>query len=85
MERLINILIIDEKESDRLALREILGGGGNILFGHADTNAAASTEANDIALNVTLIDNVVVEAIPEPASLGLLLLATPLALRRRRA
>lgn len=32
MERLINILIIDEKESDRLALREILGGGGNILL-----------------------------------------------------
>ncbi|MDR0802094.1 adenylate/guanylate cyclase domain-containing protein [Fluviicola sp.] len=32
MERLINILIIDEKESDRSALREILGGGGNILL-----------------------------------------------------
>jgi adenylate cyclase len=32
MERLINILIIDEKESDRLALKEILGGGGNILL-----------------------------------------------------
>lgn len=32
MERLINILIIDENESDRLALREILGGGGNILL-----------------------------------------------------
>jgi class 3 adenylate cyclase len=32
VERLINILIIDEKESDRSALREILGGGGNILL-----------------------------------------------------
>ena len=32
MERLINILIIDEKDSDRSALKEILGGGGNILL-----------------------------------------------------
>lgn len=32
MERLINILIIDEKDSDQLALKEILGGGGNILL-----------------------------------------------------
>lgn len=32
MERLINILIIDDNETDLLALREILGGGGNILL-----------------------------------------------------
>jgi class 3 adenylate cyclase/predicted metal-dependent HD superfamily phosphohydrolase len=32
MERLINILIIDDNETDQLALREILGGGGNILL-----------------------------------------------------
>lgn len=38
-------------------------GGGNILFGHSDTNAGASSDANDTLLNVTLIDNVVVEGI----------------------
>lgn len=32
MERLINILIIDDNPTDQLALREILGGGGNILL-----------------------------------------------------
>ncbi len=32
MERLINILIIDDNETDQLALKEILGGGGNILL-----------------------------------------------------
>jgi len=46
-------------------------GGGNIFFGHSDTNATSSTDVNDYLLNVTLIDNVVVT--PEPASLTLLL------------
>ncbi len=32
MERLINILIIDDIKSDQNALKEILGGGGNILL-----------------------------------------------------
>jgi len=32
MERLINILIIDDNLTDQLALKEILGGGGNILL-----------------------------------------------------
>ncbi|MCC6701950.1 MAG: response regulator [Fluviicola sp.] len=32
MERLINILIIDDNETDQLALREIIGGSGNILL-----------------------------------------------------
>jgi len=52
-------------------------GGGNILFGHSDTNAGASTDANRVALNVTLIDNVKVETveIPEPTSVLLCLVA----------
>ncbi len=32
MERLINILIIDDNPTDQLALKEILGGGGNIII-----------------------------------------------------
>lgn len=32
MERLINILIIDDNRTDQTALKEILGGGGNILL-----------------------------------------------------
>lgn len=51
-------------------------GGGNILFGHSDTNAGSSNDPNASLLNVTLIDNVVVEGIiPEPTSLSLLALS----------
>lgn len=46
-------------------------GGGNILLGHGDTNAGSSTDPNDSILNVTLIDNLQVVAIPEPTSLAL--------------
>jgi hypothetical protein len=57
-------------------------GGGDILFGHSDTNTGSSTDPNDYLLNVTLIDNIVV--IPEPATLVLLGAGVPLLLRRRR-
>ena len=56
--------------------------GTNILFGHADTSLGAGTPASTFqAVDFTLIDNVVV--VPEPASLGLLLLSAPLLIRRR--
>lgn len=38
-------------------------GGGNILFGHSDTNAGSSSDPNDTLLNVTLIDNILVSRI----------------------
>ncbi|QEG37355.1 PEP-CTERM sorting domain-containing protein [Bythopirellula goksoeyrii] len=47
-------------------------GGDNIFFGHSDINATSSSDANDAALLFTLIDNVNVDAIPEPASFALL-------------
>lgn len=57
-------------------------GGGNIFFGHSDTNASSSTDPNDTLLNVTLIDNVVVT--PEPTSLGLAALGLFGLVARRR-
>jgi hypothetical protein len=57
-------------------------GGGNILFGHSDSNGGSSSDPNDSLLNVTLIDNIVVT--PEPASLALLALGGVALLRRRR-
>lgn len=63
-------------------------GGTNILFGHSDTNSSSSTDPNDILLNITLIDNILVEQIgrvvPEPASLGVLGAGSMLLMRRRR-
>jgi hypothetical protein len=57
-------------------------GGGNIFFGHSDTNATSSTDPEDVNLLFTLIDNV--RVVPEPASLSLLGAAGLLALRRRK-
>lgn len=64
---------IDGTPLAKVDLSTVSLGGGNILFGHSDTNAAASSDPNDSLLNVTLIDNVVVT--PEPGSLALAALA----------
>jgi hypothetical protein len=58
--------------------------GNNIFFGHSDTNGTSSSDPNDTALLFSLIDNVRVEVVPEPGSLGLLGIAA-IALRRRRS
>ncbi|TWT77382.1 hypothetical protein Pla123a_20430 [Posidoniimonas polymericola] len=51
-------------------------GGGNILFGHGDTNNGSSSDPNAELLNVTLIDNVQVsQLVPEPSSVLLSLAA----------
>jgi hypothetical protein len=62
---------IDGLPLAKVNLSTVTLGGGNILFGHSDTNATSSADANDIALNVTLIDNIDVSAVPEPTSLAL--------------
>jgi hypothetical protein len=62
-------------------LTTVTMAGGNILFGHSDTNATSSTDPNDAALLFTLIDNGRVT--PEPGSLALLALGGLMALRRR--
>jgi hypothetical protein len=68
---------IDGTPLAKIDMSTVSLGGGNILFGHSDTNAGASTDANRVALNVTLIDNVKVETveIPEPTSVLLCLVA----------
>ena len=61
-------------------------GGGNILFGHSDTNAGASVDATHPQLLFTLIDNVRVT--PEPATLSLVgvsVLGMMVMARRRRS
>jgi hypothetical protein len=49
-------------------------GGEDIVFGMFDINANASTDPNDF-LNATVFDNIVVQTIPEPTTLGLLAMA----------
>jgi hypothetical protein len=58
-------------------------GGNNIFFGMFDINATSSTDANDF-LNAAIFDNVRVDSVPEPASFGLLGLASGALLFRRR-
>jgi hypothetical protein len=60
-------------------------GGGNIFFGHNDTNAGSSSDPNDVLLNVTLIDNIEVVVVPEPSSAALLGLGALAWFARRRS
>jgi hypothetical protein len=57
--------------------------GDNIFFGLADTNATSSTDLND-HLITAIFDNIVVTAVPEPASGGLFLAAVLFFAGRRR-
>ncbi|TWT96686.1 PEP-CTERM motif protein [Botrimarina colliarenosi] len=75
---------IDGTDIATVDLSTVTLGGGNILFGHSDTNGGVSSDANDFLLNVTLIDNLVVTAIPEPATLGLVALGFGLVAASRR-
>lgn len=60
-------------------------GGDNILFGMADTsNGASATPSLFEQLDFTLIDNIVVTAVPEPTSLALVGLGGLALLARRR-
>jgi hypothetical protein len=73
---------IDGLPIAKVDLSTVTLGGGNIFFGHSDTNAGSSTDVNDVLLNVTLIDNVVVT--PEPVSLTLLAGGMALLFSRRK-
>jgi hypothetical protein len=57
-------------------------GGGNILFGHSDINSGSSSDANDVHLLFTLIDNV--RVVPEPSALALCLIGAIALLGARR-
>jgi hypothetical protein len=63
---------IDGTPLAKVDLSTVTLGGGNIFFGHNDTNSGSSTDPNRVALNVTLIDNV--EVVPEPGTLALCVL-----------
>lgn len=66
-------------------LNTVTLGGGNIFFGHSDTNAGSSTDPNDSALLFTLIDNVVVVPAPGAAAgLALMMMGCVAGSRRRR-
>lgn len=58
---------IDGLALGKVDLSTVTLGGGNIFFGHSDTNAGSSSDPNDTLLNVTLIDNV--QVVPEPSTL----------------
>jgi hypothetical protein len=69
----------------KVDLSTVTLGGGNIFLAFGDTNSGSSSDPNDSLLNVTLFDNIQVIAVPEPSTIGLLLLGLPLLALRRRA
>jgi hypothetical protein len=75
---------IDGLPLAKVDLSTVTLGGGNIFFGHDDTNAGVSTDPNRTLLNVTLIDNILVTEVPEPSSLALVGLGALALVARRR-
>ena len=66
-----------------LAAMSIILGGGNISLGYSDVNTSVSSA--DQALNIGLIDNLIVtDVVPEPTTLTVLGGAATLLLRRRK-
>jgi hypothetical protein len=75
-------------DGKRIATTDITGktlGGTNIYFGQADINSGSSTDANGRALIFGLVDNVVVNQVPEPGALSLIAVAALPLMRRRRS
>ena len=58
--------------------------GDNIFLGQFDINATSSADANARSLLFSVVDNVSVSAVPEPAMAGLLLSGAALLIARRR-
>ncbi len=75
---------VDGLQIASVDLSTVTLAGGNIFFGHSDTNATSSTDPNDGALLFTLVDNIQVTQVPAPGSIALLGLGGLLAGRRRR-
>lgn len=73
---------VDNLPIARVDLSTVTLGGGNIHFNYFDTNATMVTDPN--RLNFMVIDNVSVQAVPEPATIVVLGTAAAALLRRRR-
>ena len=78
------IWAIDGLEIAEINLATEALGGQNIFFGHSDSNGGISSDPNAALLNVTLIDNIRVTAVPEPSALGLGLIGGVVGMFRRR-
>lgn len=73
---------VDNLPIARVDLSTVTLGGSNIHFNYMDTNATST--ANLDRLNFMIIDNVSVQAVPEPATIVVLGAAGAALLRRRR-
>jgi len=75
---------IDGRGITHVPVSALTFGGSQVSLGNDDTGLTGSSAANNQLFNAEILDNLTISDAPEPASIGLISLAAPMLMRRRR-